>query len=94
MFNRITKGVGDVLEFPPDVTGEGPRITMMGREQVIVESYQSILHFGEDEIRVETAVGVLCITGRQLVLGVILPTELKISGIVAGISFEGGAKHD
>ncbi|MDR3602473.1 MAG: YabP/YqfC family sporulation protein [Desulfosporosinus sp.] len=90
MFKKFKKSVGDVLDFPPDVVGEGPKITIIGRQQVLVENYISIVTFSEAEIRLETTEGDVCFGGKGLELKVLLSTELRIEGELLSISFEGG----
>jgi len=90
MFRKIQTSVGDILDFPPDVAGEGPKITITGRRQVLVENYISIVNFSEEEIRLETAEGDVCFGGKRLVLKVILATELRIEGELSSLSFGGG----
>ncbi|SHH72398.1 MULTISPECIES: YabP/YqfC family sporulation protein [Desulfosporosinus] len=90
MFKKIQTSVGEVLDFPPDVVGEGPKITITGRRQVMVENYSSILNFSEEEIRLETAEGDIFFRGKGLMLKVILATELQIEGELFSFSFGGG----
>ena len=90
MFKKIQTSVGDILDFQPDVAGEGPKITITGRLQILVENYVSIVNFSDKEIRLETAEGDVCFAGKGLVLKVLLPTELRIEGEISSLSFEGG----
>lgn len=80
MFNKLQKSVGDALEFPPDVVGDGPKITVSGRRQVIIENYKVIISFTGEEIVLDTSEGEFYLTGRGLSLKTILPTELRIEG--------------
>jgi len=88
MFRKIQTSVGDILDFPPEVVGEGPKITITGRRQILVENYVNIVNFSEEEIRLETAEGDVCFGGKGLVLKVILSTELRIEGELSSLSFE------
>ncbi|MCB8814232.1 YabP/YqfC family sporulation protein [Desulfosporosinus shakirovi] len=90
MFKKIQTSVGEVLDFPPDVVGEGPKITITGRRQIMIENYSSILNFSEEEIRLETAEGDIFFRGKGLMLKVILATELQIEGELSSFSFGGG----
>ncbi|EGW38707.1 YabP/YqfC family sporulation protein [Desulfosporosinus sp. OT] len=87
MFKKLKRNVGDVLDFPADVVGEGPKITITGRQQVLVENYISIITFTEEEIRLETTEGDVCFQGKGLVLKVLLSTELRIEGEIFSLSF-------
>jgi len=90
MFKKLQASVGNILDFPSDVVAEGPKITIIGRHQIMVENYVSIVSFSEEEIRLETAEGEVCFGGKDLVLRVILPTELRIEGELSSLSFQGG----
>ena len=90
MFKKIQTSVGEVLDFPPDVVGEGPKITITGRRQIMVENYLSVLNFSEEEIRLATAEGDIFFRGKGLMLKVILATELQIEGALSSFSFGGG----
>lgn len=90
MFKKLQTSVGNILDFPPDVVAEGPKITITGRNQMMVENYISIVSFSEEEIRLETAEGDVCFGGKRLVLKVILATELRIEGELSSVSFVGG----
>lgn len=90
MFEKLQKSVGNVLDFPPDVVGEGVKITITGRQQILVENFISILDFSEEEIRLETTEGDVRFEGKGLVLKTILPTELRIEGELSSLFFIGG----
>lgn len=91
MFNKLQKGVGEVLEFPPDVMGNGPKITLHGCRRVLVESYLEITVFSDTEIRLQTEEGEVCLTGKNFVLHTVLPTQLEIEGELHLLTFsEGG----
>ena len=90
MFKKLQTSVGDILDFPPDVAGAGPKITISGRREILVENYTSIVDFSEEEIRLETREGDICFKGKGLELKVILSTELRIEGELSSFSFKGG----
>ena len=89
MFKKLQTSVGDILDFPADVVGEGPKITITGRRQILVENYIRIVDFSTEEIRLETAEGDVCFGGKELMLKVILSTELRIEGELSSVSFQG-----
>lgn len=92
MFKKLKKNVGDVLDFPADVVEEGPKITIIGRKQILVENYLSIIAFSEEEIRLETTEGDVCFLGKGLELKVLLSTELRIEGKISSLTFNGEEK--
>lgn len=90
MIGKFQKKVGEVLDFPPDVVGEGPKITITGRSKILVENFKVILNFSEEEIRLDTAEGEVRFRGKGLMLASILSTELRIEGELTSLSFERG----
>jgi sporulation protein YqfC len=87
VFKKLQTNVGDILDFPADVAGEGPKITITGRRQVLIENFISILNFSEEEIRLETAEGDVCLYGKGFVLKVMLAKELSIEGELSSVSY-------
>jgi sporulation protein YqfC len=92
MFDKLSKNVGEALDFPPDVAGNGPKITIIGRQEVLVENYQEIVEFTTEEIRLSTLEGELCFTGRGFVLKTVLATELRIEGKLDSLTYRGGSE--
>lgn len=90
MLDKLSKSVGDALEFPPDVVAVGPKITITGREQILVENYGAIIVFTPDEIKLDTSIGELSMNGRKFVLKTILATELHIEGKLISLTYVGG----
>lgn len=90
MFDKLSKNVGEVLDFPPDVAGNGPRITITGRHEILVENYLEIVEFTEEEIYLNTTEGELCFTGKDFVLKTVLAAELQIGGELISLTYRGG----
>jgi sporulation protein YqfC len=92
MFDKLSKNVGEVLDFPPDVVGNGPRITITGRHEILVENYLEIIEFTEEEIRLDTTEGELVFAGKEFVLKTVLATELRIGGELSSLTYKGGSE--
>jgi sporulation protein YqfC len=92
MFDKLSKNVGEVLDFPPDVAGNGPKITIIGRQEILVENYLEIIEFTEEEIHLNTSVGEICLAGKEFILKTILATELRIGGYLTSLTYLGGSE--
>ncbi|HHV65757.1 MAG TPA: sporulation protein [Peptococcaceae bacterium] len=88
MFRKLQKQAGEVLELPSDILKKGPRITIMGREEMTVEYFQEVVFFTNEEIVLKTPVGRLSIRGKNFVLTTVLDTEINLKGQISGLSFE------
>lgn len=89
MFKKLQKHAGEVLEFPPDVLDKGPRVTIMGRSEMVVEYFKEVILFSNEEIILKTPVGKLSIRGKDFVLTTVLDTEINLKGQISSLSFEG-----
>ncbi len=88
MFKKLQKHVGEALEFSSDILDSGPRITIMGRSEVMVEYFQEVIQFSDEEIALKTHVGKIVIRGKDFVLTTVLQTEIHIKGSLLQLSFE------
>ncbi len=88
MFKKLQKHVGEALEFSSDILDSGPRITIMGRSEVMVEYFQEVIQFSDEEIALKTPVGKIVIRGKDFVLTTVLQTEIHIKGSLLQLSFE------
>jgi sporulation protein YqfC len=89
VFKKLPKQAGEVLEFPPDVLDKGPKITIMGRNEMTIEYFKEVILFSNEEIILKTPVGKLFIQGKDFVLTTVLQTEIHLKGQISGLSFEG-----
>lgn len=87
MFKKLSKAAGEALEFPNDIAGKGPKITIIGHNEMIVEYYQEVLEFSEQKIELATMEGNISMTGSGFVLTAVLPTEIHIKGTLHNLSF-------
>ena len=88
MFKKLQRNVGEVLELPSDVLDNGPRITVMGRNEMMIEYFLEVILFSDEEIILKTPVGKLIIRGKGFVLTTVLQTEIHIKGSLSQLSFE------
>ena len=52
------------LDLPKDVVLDVPKIIVIGKEEVTIENHKGILTFNEDEIRVNSKLGPISISGK------------------------------
>ena len=85
---RIRKKATGALSLPKEIVLDLPLLTAMGREELAIENYKSLLSFSETCIRLHTSVGQLEITGQRLQLKHITTEHIIITGAVAAIAWE------
>lgn len=78
----------DLFDVPADVRGGLMHIEMTGNREVYIENHKGILELSETEVRLNTGNGSVKITGADIGVLAMNADEIRISGIIAGLSFE------
>lgn len=91
--NRKEKGdgvlntVAELFDLPADVVAGLPHLEMVGSRQLYVEHHTGILSYSEEQIDVNTASGVLRVSGVGLSLVAMTAEELRIGGRIASVEW-------
>ncbi|HHT63290.1 MAG: sporulation protein YqfC [Bacillota bacterium] len=70
----------NILEIPPDIALNLPRITMLGNLQLNIENHKGITEYSDSRIRIMVTRGYLDIGGNSLVLRSVQLDEIVING--------------
>lgn len=84
---EIKKSIAEILELPQDIMLDLPKITMIGNLQIYVENHKGILEYSTTRVRIFTKVGVLRITGKNLILKRIVQEEIVLVGEINQCEF-------
>ncbi len=79
--------VANFLDIPRDLLMDLPKVVLVGDVQVFIENHRGILVYTPEQVRVNTALGKLEITGSDLSLKNILPDEIMVEGRIKSICF-------
>jgi len=90
VLKRLQKHAGEILEFPTDVLDNGPKITIIGRSEIIIEYFDEVVGFSDQEITLRTSEGKLCLNGDKFILTAVQDHEISIRGRLTGLSFGEG----
>lgn len=82
--NRLER----LLEMPPEVTTEEPKITMIGFSEMLIENYKGILEYEDYKIKINTLVGVIHIDGFGLNLNQMTEDDILITGQIESIHMD------
>lgn len=83
-FERLT----DSVSLTGDVAGE-MLVYLAGRHCMIVRNFTSVTEYTACRIRLKTKKYELCVEGNCLRLDYFLPEELRIVGLIDGVSYQG-----
>ncbi len=85
---RIRRSLTDLLELPPEVMLDLPRIMLVGQMRVQVENHRGLIEYTPVKVRVSISSGELVISGHDLVVRNILTDEIILDGYIQSIAFE------
>lgn len=86
---KIRKFAVGMLDLPQDVIFDLPRLTMIGNRQVYIENHRGVIGFTSELLQLKLSVGVVEISGKDLVIRAILPEEVFIEGTISDIRYSG-----
>lgn len=89
---RLAAKVASVFELPGDILTNSCRITLLGRERLVVENHRGLLGYNGKQILLQTPEGRLLITGKELNIGVISPDQVSVDGAIRRLKYlDGGS---
>jgi sporulation protein YqfC len=83
----IREKFAEMLELPKDLVLDRPKLIMVGRSDMMIENYKSILEYGVSGLRINTGTGIVRITGSGLFIREISPDDIVISGMFRSVEF-------
>jgi len=78
-----------ILSLPREIALDMTMITLMGRGEVNIENYKTILEFTDIKIRLRTKEGDLEVVGERLKMSQATAENIVITGRIIGINFTG-----
>ncbi len=84
----LSEKLARIFEIPGDVVGNRPRVTAIGRGEVLIENFKGIMDFQDGMIRINTNNGVIKITGSALNIREITSEEMIIGGKISNIDYD------
>lgn len=87
---RTIQRFADMLEIPPEVLVNVPRVEVVGHLQFRVENHRGIMTYESHRVVLRIPDGRLIVTGRDLVIGWMDRGELLVTGEVRSLVFKGG----
>ena len=87
MGKNVKRKLTEVFELPKESVLNIPYLTMIGREEIVIENYKGIIEYNENIVRINTGIGVLVIEGRNLLLKNILIECIVITGTIISVCF-------
>ncbi|NMA55522.1 MAG: sporulation protein YqfC [Firmicutes bacterium] len=72
--------VAELLEIPPDIVLDLPRVTIVGNVEITVENHRGVIEYSPTKLRLALPKGELLVCGQELVLVSLAQEEVVIRG--------------
>ncbi|NLC07908.1 MAG: sporulation protein YqfC [Syntrophomonadaceae bacterium] len=85
--DKVQQTLTRLLEMPPDLTLDLPKLTLIGNIQLIVENHRGLIEFGPNRTIINSSRWPIILNGRNLMVRSIRTDELTIEGVIDSITF-------
>ena len=86
--NKVKNGLVNALELPRDLAYQESILTLLGRTDLTIENYRSLLLYRPERIIVLTQNGPLEIQGRSMEIVYYTADEMKITGCICNFQWK------
>lgn len=80
--------IAEVSELPKDVVMGQPVVTVLGRTEMNIENYRGIIEYTDVIIRIQTKIGQIRITGKNLRVDYYTNDDMKLTGQIEAIEYQ------
>lgn len=84
----VMEAVSRKLGLPSDILAGAPILTSVGRSELVVENYKSIIEYNGNVIKVQTKLCRIIVEGVNLNIIYFNNDEMKITGIIHSIAYK------
>jgi sporulation protein YqfC len=84
---RLKEKVTEVLDLPKEVILDIPKLTMIGNSNLVIENYKGVIEYDIEKIRLNTGIGIIRISGKELVIKEITSEDIMVYGKIENLEF-------
>ncbi|HHW56221.1 MAG TPA: sporulation protein YqfC [Clostridia bacterium] len=75
----------NAIDFPKEVLLNLPKITLIGKTHITIENHKGIIEYIPERIRINTTIGIVRISGENMIVNSIMTEMITISGEIKNI---------
>lgn len=79
--------LGAFFDIPDDITMHVVRVTMVGRNALLVENHNGIIEYTSELLRIKVDDGELCVSGKGLSLAIVEREQVRIAGLIVAVRY-------
>jgi sporulation protein YqfC len=84
---KLNEWTSQVIDLPPDVTLDLPRMTMIGNQRLMIENHRGLIHFSNEHLKLAIHNGVLELLGSELMIRTISSEGISIEGRIDELKY-------
>ena len=88
MKNNLKTSLTQALEIPREVLADVSVMNIVGKSEIDIENYKSILEYSDSCISINTAVGIVVIEGSGLELKAVTSEAISVKGGIESLCFK------
>lgn len=86
-FNNLKEELSEALELPKEIVLDLPKISLIGKIQLIIENHKGIIEYTPMQIRIGSNSGIIKIQGKNLYIKTIVKEEIIVTGEIDAFEF-------
>lgn len=90
--NKVKENISEKLELPRDIVLNLPKITITGDNEIIIENHKGVVLFEEKQVKVNSGVGMISISGSNFEILFMGGSTLTLSGTFRSIIYDGNGQ--
>lgn len=87
LLQNFKEKIYNAMELPKEVFTNVPFVTIVGNEEVVIENYKAVIDYKADYIKVNTKIGVIKITGKNINIKFIKRDEIGVTGYIKNVEY-------
>ncbi|MGG5462650.1 sporulation protein YqfC [Clostridium sp. B9] len=84
---QVTNKIAEELDLPKEIINGEPKIVVYGKNEIVIENHKGIESFQSDEIRINSNLGIIKISGLNLEIRFIGSETIALTGKLNNLSF-------
>ncbi|GAA0747327.1 sporulation protein YqfC [Clostridium oceanicum] len=87
-FYKTRQTIAEKLELPKDIVLNLPKIVVTGDREITIENHRGVISFDDDEVKVNSGSGLICIYGKNFEILFMGGTTITIGGSFKSVVYE------
>lgn len=79
--------IAEILEVPRDVALGDSIITLIGKQEMLIENYKGVVEYDDKLLKVKTKNGLIELEGNHFLITYLTDEEIKITGQIKKIKY-------